>query len=495
MAKRSQSLVDRLDQAVQALLARPDAPVRSKGAELEGLLHIAADLRDLPREEFRARLKADLERRALMTTTAVLTREARHIPEGYHTATPRLIVRDASGAIEFYKKAFGATELMRLKMPDGRIGHAEIRIGDSRIMIADDIPEYGHRSPQSLGGSPVVIYLYVEDVDAVARQAVAAGAKLLIPVSDQFYGDRSGRLADPFGHIWIISTHKEDVSAEEMQKRLDALMKQQGASVEPEEATKAVEPALHTITPYLTAREAPELIAFVKQAFGAEELHRATGSAGGIHCSVRIGASTLMIGGGPMPGGGEWRHPPNTAAIHLYVKDADAVYRRALEAGAISLQEPVDQPYGDREAGVKDAAGNYWYIATHKATGHIPEGLRDLTPFLHPSGADKLIDFLKHAFGAEEAGVYRSPEGTIAHAQVRIGDSVVEMGEAHGEFQPMPSMFYVYMENVDAVYQRALEAGATSIEEPLNTPYGHRRAGVKDPFGNDWYIAMEIKRA
>lgn len=145
------------------------------------------------------------------------------IPEGYHTATPYLNVRDAARAIEFYKKGLGAKELMRLVGAGGKVLHAEIKIGDSVIMIAEEVPEWGNQSPQSLGGSPVRIVLYVEDVDALARQAVAAGAKLLVPVADQFYGDRSGRLQDPFGHLWLISTHTEDVSPEEMQKRTDAL--------------------------------------------------------------------------------------------------------------------------------------------------------------------------------------------------------------------------------------------------------------------------------
>ncbi len=144
------------------------------------------------------------------------------IPEGYHTVTPYLIVRNAARAIEFYKKAFGATELMRMAEPSGRIGHAEIRIGDSPIMLADEVPEMGFRSPESFGGSPVSILLYVEEVDAVFNQAVAAGAKVQRPVADQFYGDRTGGVTDPFGHIWYIATHKEDVSPEEMRKRAAA---------------------------------------------------------------------------------------------------------------------------------------------------------------------------------------------------------------------------------------------------------------------------------
>lgn len=148
------------------------------------------------------------------------------IPEGYHTVTPYLIVNDAVGALEFYKKAFGATELMRMADPGGKVMHAEIKIGDSPIMLADEFPEMGARSPQSFGGSPVSILLYVEDVDAMASQAVAAGAKEIRAVQDQFYGDRSGTFADPFGHQWHISTHVEDVAPEEMEKRSAAAMKQ-----------------------------------------------------------------------------------------------------------------------------------------------------------------------------------------------------------------------------------------------------------------------------
>ena len=144
------------------------------------------------------------------------------IPDGYHTATPYLIIGGAGDAIEFYKKAFGATELFRFRTPDGKIGHAEIKIGDSPIMLADEYPEMGYKGPQSLGGSPVSIMIYVEDVDTIFNQAVAAGATVKEAVTDKFYGDRLGTVADPFGHVWHISTHKEDVSMEEMQKRAQA---------------------------------------------------------------------------------------------------------------------------------------------------------------------------------------------------------------------------------------------------------------------------------
>jgi PhnB protein len=141
------------------------------------------------------------------------------IPDGYHSVTPYLILHDAARAIEFYQQAFGAAELFRMPGPDGRIGHAEIRIGDSLIMLADENPEMGARSPKTMGGSPILILLYVEEVDAVVAQAVAAGAKLIRPIENKFYGDRTGGLEDPFGYQWYISTHVEDVSPEEIERR------------------------------------------------------------------------------------------------------------------------------------------------------------------------------------------------------------------------------------------------------------------------------------
>lgn len=145
------------------------------------------------------------------------------IPDGYHTVTPYLIVRGAAQAIEFYKKAFNATELLRMGSHDERIGHAEIQIGDSKVMLADEFPDMGARSPETVGGSSVGIVLYVENVDALFKQALAAGAKEEKPIVDQFYGDRSGTLRDPFGHQWTLNTHKEDVTPEEMKRRLAAL--------------------------------------------------------------------------------------------------------------------------------------------------------------------------------------------------------------------------------------------------------------------------------
>ncbi len=143
-----------------------------------------------------------------------------YIPEGYNAITPYLVIKGAAQAIEYYKKVFGATEVMRMADPSsGRIGHAELKIGGSHIMLADEFPEMNYRGPVSDGSSPVSLLLYVEDVDAIVERAVAAGAKILKPVQDQFYGDRSGFIQDPFGHLWSIATHQEDVSPQQMEER------------------------------------------------------------------------------------------------------------------------------------------------------------------------------------------------------------------------------------------------------------------------------------
>ena len=151
-----------------------------------------------------------------------MSSEVKPIPDGYHSVTPYIVVGDGARAIEFYKQAFGATELFRMDGPDGKIHHAEIRVGDSNIMLADEHPEMNARSPQTMGGSPVSLMLYVTDVDATVGKAIEAGAKLTRPVANQFYGDRTGGIEDPFGHAWYIATHVEDVAPEELQKRAAA---------------------------------------------------------------------------------------------------------------------------------------------------------------------------------------------------------------------------------------------------------------------------------
>jgi PhnB protein len=152
------------------------------------------------------------------------------IPEGYHNVTPYLFVRSAASAIEFYKNVFGSTEIVRMAGSNGKIMHAELRIGDSIVMLADENPPTGVMSPQTVGGFSVGLHVYVENVDAVIQKAVENGAKLLRPIKNQFYGDRSGSLLDPFGHMWSVATHVEDVSPEEMRKRMTAAMSQTAGS-------------------------------------------------------------------------------------------------------------------------------------------------------------------------------------------------------------------------------------------------------------------------
>ena len=152
------------------------------------------------------------------------------VPDGYHTVTPYMTVRGAAKAIDFYKEAFGAVEVLRMPMPDGSVAHAEIKIGDSVIMMGEENPAWGNKSPQALGGTPTGLMIYVPDCDAVFARALAAGATVSKPLTDQFYGDRSGTVIDPFGHQWTLATHVEDVPPEEMQTRMDAMMAQMGGA-------------------------------------------------------------------------------------------------------------------------------------------------------------------------------------------------------------------------------------------------------------------------
>jgi PhnB protein len=477
------SLIDQLEQAVQALLAGSDAEQLRPELDpsLAPLMPIAEELRDLPRENFKARFKSDLERKASMASPT------EKVAAALQTATPRLRIKNAAAAIEFYKKAFGAREIMRF-IAHGEIAQAEIAIGNSVIMLGEESLEYGYPGPETLGGSPVSIHLYVEDVDAFVNQAVAAGAKLIAPVQDKFYGDRSGTVADPFGYTWGIATRKIDMSLEEMHRSFEALEQQ------PEPKKSTVDPVpkgYRTLTSYLIAQDAPGLIDFVRQTFDAEETFRTVGSAGGIHAEVRLGDSMLMIGGGGP--GLSWRGEGQPMAFHVYVKDTDSTYQRALDAGAVSMQAPADQPWGERTANVKDPSGNHWYIATFKGENYFSEGAPTVQPYLHPLRAEPVINFLKRAFGAKEMGRYTSPDGVIRHTTLKIGDAAMEMTEAEGPYQPMPSMFYLYVPNVDAVYRRALDAGATSTGEPADQSYGDRTASVKDVFGNQWYIATHIR--
>jgi uncharacterized glyoxalase superfamily protein PhnB len=321
MAERD--LVDRLDEVVETILVRPESAQRPNEPELAALWRVAVDLIGLPDPGFRARLAADLGRRAKEMTLATVTP---HIPAGFASLTPYLIVPGADRFIEFVKQAFGAEELARYGDPGGAVVHAVVRIGDSVLELSD----------------------------------------------------------------------------------------------------------------------------------GSEA----------------------------------W--PPRPAALHLYVPDADATYATAMAAGARSLLAPTDMPYGDREADVTDPFGNNWYIATRRQGGPLPPGYRTITPTLHVTGVDRLIDFIKAAFVAEELDRTLAPDGTVRHAQLKLGDSMLELGEAGGFVRPMPCSVHYYVEDVDAVYASALRAGATTLGPPSDRPYGDRAAEVADPFGNHWFIATHL---
>lgn len=424
-----------------------------------------------------------------MASSAQTAREVRT------TVTPYLSVRNAAAAIDFYKTAFGATEVTRLIQPDGRVGHAEINIDGARIMLADEFPEIGFRSPESLGGSPVNIHLDVPDVDAVARRAIAAGAKVVRPVADQFYGDRSGQLSDPFGYTWAVSTHKETLTTEEMQRRLDEMASQQSsASVrvkEPSVPVKFVREGFHSITPYLIISNAAQWIDFVKQAFDAEEHFRAKRPGAEdviMHAEVKIGDSMIELADANP------QFPSMPCTLLVRVDDPDEVYNRALKAGATVMQAIADAPYGSRGGTVLDIAGNRLHIS--KPFGHgldIFKGFRSVTPHLYAQRPVDLIEFLTRAFGGEE--IYRAemPDGSIPHAQVRIGDSIVALAGGHGAYTPMPTTLHLYVPDTDSLYEQALRAGANSIQPPADQPYGDRSAGVTDPFGNRWFIATHIR--
>lgn len=407
------------------------------------------------------------------------------------SAAPRLAFRDPAKAIEFYQRTLGAKEKFRFQVGD-TVPHAELMIGESPIDVTGEWPEGGRFSAETLGNSPISISIEVPDVDTFVEHAVAEGMKLVREPKDQFYGHRDATIEDPFGYSWAIYTVKEQMSVEEMHRRMKGLTHgPEGGEIS--EGHKGVSPVprgFRMVTPYLVAEDGLGLLEFTKEAFGAEELMRAVMPTG-VHGEVRMGDTTLMLGGGlagkKFPG----TLQPN--ALHIYVEDVDTATKKAVAAGATLIDEPRDQEYGERSSTLKDKAGNMWYVATAKGESHVPKGLFSVNPYLHPRRAEPLIGFLKRAFGAQEVAKYASPDGVIQHAVVKVGDSVLEMGEAHGKYETMPAMFYLYVPDMDAVYRQALAAGATSFQEPTDQPYGDRNAGVKDAFGNKWYIATHIK--
>ena len=242
-----------------------------------------------------------------------------------------------------------------------------------------------------------------------------------------------------------------------------------------------------TITPYIMAKDSG-VAEFLQQVFGAVETET-TRTPRGVHRELRIGNSMVMVGESAEDTG----VPVRPAAYHVFVDDPDGTYQRALVAGATPLGEPADRPYGERSGFVQDAMGNYWYISRSLRGPAIPEGLRTLTVYLHPTSVAEYIDFLTRAFGAVEEARHKAPDGRVMHAQVRLGNAVLEMGEPDPP-RARPTTFYLYVDDADALYHRAVAAGATSLAPPTDMFYGDRVGSVQDSTGTIWYIAQPAAR-
>ena len=272
----------------------------------------------------------------------------------------------------------------------------------------------------------------------------------------------------------------------ELQRRASMSLNQgiESSAAAPAKAVHYMRPGFTSITPYIIVNGASQFIDFLKNAFDGVERLRVPAPDGTLmHSEVAIGNGMIEAGDANA------QIPPAPTDIHLYVNDADATFDRALAAGATSIYRPTDEhPSGDRWGALKDRFGNNWYIATPKGWTPGPEGLRSVQLYLHLREAHKMIPFLETAFGAEDIGTHKTPEGRVLHSTMRIGNATLEIDEAHGEYQPKPCVLHVYVPDADAMYTQALRAGATSVEPPTDKPYGDRSAGVKDPFGNTWYL-------
>jgi len=246
----------------------------------------------------------------------------------------------------------------------------------------------------------------------------------------------------------------------------------------------------HTIAPYIIVPRAGEFIEFLTTAFGGKErfrVPRGPGSQFIMHAEVAVGNSIIELADA------NEQFPAAPTAIHLYVDDADSVFARAIDAGATSIYEVGDHVSGDRQGAVRDPFGNLWYIAMIQGWTPGPEGVPSVQPYLHLHGSEKMIPFLESGFGGVVLGdVPLSPEGHVLHATMQIGDNTLELDEAHGEFQPMPCHLHLHVDDADALYERAIRAGATSIDAPSDKPYG-RSGGVKDAFGNSWYVTSPLR--
>ena len=257
------------------------------------------------------------------------------------------------------------------------------------------------------------------------------------------------------------------------------------AALEAPESEIDVREGFTTLTPYLQVRE-PGLVDFLAKVFAAVETSSTKGPHG-VHREVRVGDSMLMIGEGG-PEGTEYA----PAAFHVYVPDVDGAFERAVAAGATSLGAPEDRVYGERAGFVEDPFGNHWYIATHLGPSPVPAGHRMVTPFVHPRGVPSYIEFLSRAFGAVQE-FRHEVGGIVMHARVRIGTGAIEMGDTQGQREPEHTAFYLYVPDVDTLYNRAVAAGAAPLSAPGDQWYGERVASVKDTMGMTWYMARPVR--
>jgi uncharacterized glyoxalase superfamily protein PhnB len=295
--------------------------------------------------------------------------------------------------------------------------------------------------------------------------------------------DASAALKDPeLAPLAVLANELRHCPGAAFKSRLRATLERRTTMTPVLEPTE-IRQGFTTVTPYIRVREAG-LLDFLIQVFAAEETFSITGSAGGVHREVRVGDSMLMIG----EGGVEGDFPFSPGAFHVYVPDVDAAFQRAIAAGGTSMGDPEDRPYGERAGFIKDRFGNHWYIGTAFGASHIPEGRRTVTPFIHPRGVPEYIEFLKRAFNAEETFRHEAG-GVVRHASLSIGNSAIEMGDTEGTSDPMPTGFYLYVPDADALYAQAVAAGATPIAPPTDQSYGDRMGSVRDAQGITWFIA------
>ena len=290
-------------------------------------------------------------------------------------------------------------------------------------------------------------------------------------------GKRPPALEPDLAMLAVIATDLRDLPDPRFRARLKSELFHDRENVMETVAT------VNSVRPYFIVNGADDLIAFLQQTFDAEVIMRVPTPAGTVmHAEVRVGDSHVEIG----DAGGQWQ--PIAAPLHVYIDNVDEAYRRAIAAGAKSLYEPIDQPYGDREAGVVDPRGTEWFLATRLEGGPRPPGYSTVTTGFRATGAKQMLEFLQKAFGAEHVS------GGMEHAEIRLGETMIELSEAHGQWGPTRGAFHLFVSDCDAVYEEALRAGATSIWPPEDKPYGERSGGVTDAWGNQWYIATPIAK-